>query len=236
MQVAVSINNCRISGPLLSAILENLAESPLWSRLRYDAALQQTTNPPVVEMQCQIFNAITADLTSATFNRMDSVDVKFGYFTSEILLSTEKLITALLRSVRSLLVNLEFRYPFVFSFYGRHLLYTNYNWLIKDIHELQRGSVTSPSASVLEQDANVIFVLTLSSMQKRILHEFNTLNIMKECDLSARRRTSCRKQMEKGDDDLPSASIKNKVVDFSILDVARVEETLRKNHSKELYS
>lgn len=224
----VSVNGCRISGRLLSAIMATLGESSLWSRLRYSAIPQNEGGVLALELQCQLFSAIAVDLSCATFNSVDSVHFEFGYFTSEVSVSIEMLVSALLRSLASLVLNLEYRYPFVFSFYGRELLYTNYNWLIKDIHELQRGSITSRPSTVFEQDTNVIFVLILSSMQRRILSEFNTLNIMKECDASAPRRSRCRKQMEKtADEQLPSTNIKNKVLDLRILDVGRVEAMLR---------
>lgn len=73
-------------------------------------------------------------------------------------------------SFSSLILNLEFKFPFVFSFYGRHLFKLNYKWIKHNISETQSN----------QEEINKALYNNILGLETLMLQEYNTINIMKE--------------------------------------------------------
>lgn len=73
-------------------------------------------------------------------------------------------------SFSSLILNLEFKFPFVFSFYGRQLFKLSYKWIKHNISETQNN----------QQEINNALYNHILGLESLMLQEYNTINIMKE--------------------------------------------------------
>lgn len=188
-----------INGRPTQPVAATIAASPLWELLMYhvdtEAAEEPTRRELAEEMtksedtntstqnsfnlRCRIFGAIAGDLRDVPLLHLRLVIVNICFYSAD-----NFDVNSLLRYLgSSLMLHLEYKYPYVFSVYGRHFFHLNYPWLTRMIRRLGVKDV----ARALE--------VNLVKLERRILSEFNTLNIMVEMtrDLKKLRRAQAQK-------------------------------------------
>lgn len=141
-----------------------------------------------VDLRCRVFDSILSDLElDQTVGYIRNLALDFTMTSPKIALHLQSLIDNLQYSLSSLFLNLEFKYPFVFSYYGRQLIQLNYKALTRSMAML----ATSLEDSEVSELMSVV-PIALGKLQRAILTEFNTLNVMKECDFNYHRSKLCR--------------------------------------------
>lgn len=193
----------------------------------------------MVNLNCNIFNPIKNQLTKNENTSMyESLIVNFKYLTTAAKLDITQFLETLNYLLVSVFINLEYEFPFVFSYYGRKLFKTNYNWIARSIDEvtdfkISHSSKTSLSSfnkhkEILSKDELALKIIL--DLQQKALCEFNTINIWKECDLSKMKIDTCKrlkkKKEELGNSSTENSSIKSMVFNFRFLDVRSVEAML----------
>lgn len=163
-----------------------------------------------------------------SINLLSLVDLDFHYNTFQPKLQLADIIEALNYLLGSLFINLEFKFPFVFSFYGRKLFKTNYNWLVRNLDEMLCSSPANLPSVI--HNKNEAFLQSMKSIQLKALAEYNTLNIMKECDMSGSKLDACKKYssrfLDLGLPPTPNLSIKAMVFDLQLFDLKSIESHL----------
>lgn len=218
----LSINGRKVEGPLLEAIINCVASSLVWNQLQYEVKIGEDEEGKL-ELECRIFNAIANDLRQMEKVQMlNLLILNFNYTTTEPQLFLKLFLCLLEYLLVSLLLNLEFKYPLVFSFHGRQLFQLHYPLIVKTIEELGNPAIEGPH---FERNKNQVLYDNIMKLQRKILYEYNTLNILKECNNSKKRKRSCenyRHNSSKG------ASIKSMVYDLRFVDESAVELYLQK--------
>lgn len=209
------------------AISHSMLEGDIWNQLQYEPYLHPENDDDIgfkLTLKCNLFKKIETDLKKLEkVERFQLLILNFNYNTDREDLTLKDFVECFQYLLISLFLNLEFRYPFVFSFYGRRLFQNNYPWLIKQIDLLFTEAETN---TVLQKNKNKILRENLRRIQEKILSEYNTLNIMKECDLSYSRRQSCQcyKSKHLGNVDYQvNNSIKNMIFHLNFLDIKKIE-------------
>lgn len=195
-----------------------------------------------IDLMCSLFGAILPDVANLPVERMEKLQVTLEYWTSASQCYFESVYRHFQYLLVSLIFKLEYDYPFVFSFYGKHLVQINYRNLVQVHKELaaplsakllvpsesknppnlpeQVSANSVKSYSVVREEPvstsnSVCAPLTVFlKLQKHILHEFNTLNVMKECDSNSHRRKQCKNSWIKS----KSGSFKGLVFSPSVLE------------------
>ena len=99
----------------------------------------------MVGLVCKIFNPISNQFTTLNGEKLIAVDrvnilekitVDIEYLTQDFELSIEELVQDFNNLFTSWIINIEYKYPMVFSFYGRHFFLLNYSTLSKTISEV----------------------------------------------------------------------------------------------------
>lgn len=90
------------------------------------------------------------------------------------------------------MLHLEAEYPFVFSFYGKHLFEINYQSLLRIFTEL-----STPLQGPGEPDRAEMLQLVLEKLQFFIHTKYNTVELMKECAQSSYRLQQCRNSIKR---------------------------------------
>lgn len=205
-------------GPL-SSTFESICdpENLIESQLDAEAVNKDSDDNKIsVDLRCQAFDSILPDLLlikSIEYLRNLTIDFSMTSACSNIYYHV--LVENIQYSLSSLLLNLEFKYPFVFSYYGRHLLRLNYRNLTLNMAMLAPPLIEN--SSKLSQ----IVEIALAKLENAIVTEFNTLNVMKECDLSAHRTKMCREYINKLVKDDARRSIKSKA--YSVTFISRTD-------------
>lgn len=157
-----------------------------------------------LELRCKLFNKISADLVHLPVEKLGRLSVKFECWTPNRSIRFDMLTEYFQYVMTSLILNLEFKYPFIFSFYGKRLVETNYTNLIRSTTEW-----ATPLEGEFVPDKNDILGRCLTKLQFFILYEYNTINIMMECDTNPYRSKMCRESMITGNFEFIRKSLKN---------------------------
>lgn len=238
MYVNISINGCRTDWSqwklLNDAIAQSMTESGIWNSLQYQPSLHIDNDENTgfkLNLKCQVIPQLQNDLSKIeSLGRFCLLILNFNYNTPESKLSLPKLLESLHYLLASLILNLEYKFPLVFSVHGRKLLQNNYPWMITNINEVLSLQLENET-SVYEKNRNLVLMKLISDLQKKTLNEFNTINIMKECDASSSRRKSCEFFKAKSASDtnyVSRTSIKNIVYSFGIINIERILSSLTK--------
>lgn len=187
-----------------------------------------------IDLKCNLFDAILPDVANLAVERLEKVHVTLEYWTPASQCYFESVHRHFQYLLVSLVLKLEYDYPFVFSFYGKHLVQVNYRNLACIHSELatsvkllkladgpqhepgkpfiqadlflsmdksplsaDASSAVATSEPSVRPNANCTLLSVFLKLQKHILYEFNTLNVMKECDSSSHRRSQCKKSWTK---------------------------------------
>lgn len=126
-------------------------------------------------------NTIRLSLTQKTYETLN--DESISYLTSLTyyiliitplpILTLSNLYNHINYLISVLLINLEYKFPLIFSPFGSRYLKIQYNWLKWYINQI-----------ISTGDTTKIFVKNLFNLQQSILHEFNTINIWKQLNRS----------------------------------------------------
>lgn len=238
MNVNLHINGNKVHTTNYESLVEatghSLANCRYWKHIDMDPSLFINDDRPpsfLLYLGCNVSSPIInelLDIKSAfpdAINLLNLIDIDFHYNTYKPNLHLADLVDALNYLFGSLIVNLEFKFPFVFSFYGRKLFKTNYNWLVRNLDETLCSS--PPNNPVLTHDKNRAFLQLMKNIQLKILAEYNTLNIMKECDMSSSKLDAHKKYktrfLELGLSPPSILSIKTMVYDLQVFDLKSIE-------------
>lgn len=157
-----------------------------------------------VVLKCTLFNRISSDFALLPIDQLSHLDVNFHCWTPNPRIHCDTLFDYFQYTFTSLMVNLEYKYPFVFSVYGKRLVKVNYHNLVASSTEL-----ATPLDRSSSPDQNDIVRHVLNKLQSFILYEYNTLNIMLECNTNKYRHKMCKQSMTTGNCDFFLKSLKN---------------------------
>lgn len=141
-------------------------------------------------LKCNLFNRISDDFAHLDVEQLSHLRVTFHCWTPNPRIHCDTLFDYFQYTFTSLMVNLEYKFPFVFSVYGKRLVKVNYRSLVGSTTEL-----ATPLDNSSTPDQNVILRHVLDKLQSFILYEYNTLNIMMECDINKYRHKMCKQSM-----------------------------------------
>lgn len=142
-----------------------------------------------VRLRCKVFDHIFPDTgLELTVGFVRNVFITFKMTSPKLALHFQRLVDNLQYCLSSLFLNLEFKYPFVFSYYGRRLIQLNYKTLTHTMAMLH-----TPLGITETPETHSVVAIALGKLQNAISTEFNNLNIMKECDFNHHRSRLCRK-------------------------------------------
>lgn len=142
-----------------------------------------------VDLRCKIFDSIVPELLpNVDVGYLRQLNVDIAMFSVDATSNFHEVLDVLQYSLASLILNLEFKFPFVFSYYGRLLTKLNYKSLSGRIRKMGAPLNSEDHKS---SEITSISTITLGKLEKAILTEFNTLNVLKECDMSAHRLKLC---------------------------------------------
>lgn len=195
------------SGIILQKDMET---TPLWNLLMFDVSNlvpthnSSNTSTICLGLKCNLFGKISSDFTHIPIEYLSQLYVTFECWTPNARIHFATLTEYFQYTFTSLMLNLEYKYPFVFSFYGKRFFKINYSSLIRSTREF-----AVPLDSVITPDHNDIVQRCLRKLQSFILYEYNTLNIMIECDTNSYRRKMCRESVATGNLDYANKSLKN---------------------------
>lgn len=188
----------------------------------------------LLDLECNVSTPIINDLLDMksafpnSINLLSLIDLDFHFNTFQPKLQLADIVDAMNYLLGSLFINLEFKFPFVFSFYGRKLFKTNYNWLFRNLDEILCSSPENLPSVI--HNKNEAFLQSLKSIQLKALAEYNTLSIMKECDMSGSKLDACKKYrsrfLDLGLPPTPNISIKAMVFDLQLFDLKHIESHL----------
>lgn len=140
------LNGVRVGtpqGPLLKRIRHCFYESPLWGLLEY--CVEPVSLEQLVELVLTLENGLYADVSRLPrVATVDALSLSFDVWTPHELYYSA-IVDYLQYTLTSLVVNLEFRFPFVFSCYGRRIVKINYNTLTLYLRETSGGSLGGDS-------------------------------------------------------------------------------------------
>lgn len=162
-----------------------------------------------IALVCKLFNSLHTDLARLLVDQLEHVHAVFEYWTPSSRVYLRSFLGHFQYLLTSLVVNLEYKYPFVFSFYGKQLVQLNYKNLIRTLTEL-----ATPLDNASQPDHSEILNRAFCKLHVHILTEYNTLNVMKECDTLAYRLKQCRNYKTSSRD---KRSIKNKAYCLRVL-------------------
>lgn len=179
-----------------------------------------------VGLRCQVFDSISTELSSETdVGYFQELSIEFQVSTPSFRIHFNFIMENLQYALSSLILNLEFKFPFVFSYYGRHLVQLNYQNLTTTLSALRRTNCQESTTKILEvkleppepkkespemKEEEPVPIIALKKLKRAILTEYNTLNVMKECDLNHHRSKLCRQFVNKLIEDDSKRSIKCK--------------------------
>lgn len=141
-------------------------------------------------LKCSLFNRISDDFAHLNVDQLSHLQATFQCWTPNARIHCDTLSDYFQYSFTSLMMNLEYKFPFVFSVYGKRLVKVNYRSLVGSTTEL-----ATPLDGSSTPDQNVILRHVLDKLQSFILYEYNTLNIMMECDTNKYRYKMCKQSM-----------------------------------------
>lgn len=171
----------------------------------------------IVDNELQEINELLPD--SIGFLRQLKVDISFN--TKSTSLGIDRLRYSFDYLMVTLFLNLEYKMPFIFSFYGRQLFRNNYRWGSRNINlMMQCQQDNHEELSEHKTSLCKAHLQTLSTLELKMVSEYNTLRIMQECSESKTRFNSCKKsrlRLMNGDTEpyKPNLSVKSTVYDLS---------------------
>ncbi|SGZ52637.1 CIC11C00000001335 [Sungouiella intermedia] len=205
---------------------QSIIESPLWNSLMYEVAdilnvsigsenvegefdantcNHDSLTPSIfLQLRCNLFNKISDDFAYLSVNELSHLAVTFRCWTPNPRIHCDTLMDYFQYTFTSLIVNLEYKFPLVFSVYGKRLVKVNYSNLVRSTLEL-----ATPLDGSSTPDHNMVLSQVLRKLQSFILYEYNTLNIMMECDTNKYRSKMCKESMTTGKCDFALKSLKN---------------------------
>lgn len=169
-----------------------------------------------VDLRCTVFDSIVPGLAlDIDIGYLRNLVVDFSMHTPLSKMYFHVLMENLQYALSSLFLNLELRFPFVFSYYGRQLVQLNYTSLTRTM-----AMLATPLDGSEPDEPSLVQHVALAKLQRAILSEFNTLNVMKECDMSYSRTRLCREYANKLVKDDPKMSIKSKAFRVAVFDAS----------------
>ena len=171
-----------------------ISESLLWPSLMFSVVDTRKPRLATIELalMCKLVNALLPQLSHVLVEHLERLNIIIEYWTPATNCYMDRMNRHFQYLLASLALHLEYSYPFVFSFYGKHLVRLN-------IENLLRVHSYLSALGCAEEKGPPLAEMVLLRLQRSILHEFNSLNIMKECDFSSHRLRQCKDSWLKHD-------------------------------------
>lgn len=160
---------------------------------------------------CKLMDIMGSDLTHLPVGKIERIDISVQLFTFYQTITFDSFSEIFSYLFSSLMLNLEYSYPFAFSHFGRHLLHLNYASMVRT-YSLILTNIETYKAP----DQNDILLKVLTRLRGAILHEFNTLNVMIECDTIESARRSIRKSAEANDKNAFTKTVKRLAIQLTL--------------------
>ncbi|KAM9920526.1 hypothetical protein OXX80_012421 [Metschnikowia pulcherrima] len=191
IKVFVNDNSLEEEGTL-NLLQRQLENAPIWKHLMFSIVSAPVSDDVRGDLQlilrCDLIHPILPDLAHTKNVRfLQSLAIRFENWSPHSAVYFEDIFDNFQYLLTSLMLNLEFKYPLVFSYYGKQFVKVNYKSLIKNT-----TLFATPLDNKSIPDHNIILSAVLRRLQRAILFEFNTLNVMKECDIRPWQASSCR--------------------------------------------
>lgn len=169
-------------------LFDDVRQSKFWSSLRYGITSTSYSSHVDVLIGCKLMDIIGSDLTHLPVGKIERIDISVQLFTLCKTITFDCFSEMFSYLFTTLMLNLEYSYPFAFSHYGRNLLHANYAAMVRTYSLILTSYETNEAP-----DQNDILLKVLTRLKAVILHEFNTLNVMMECDVTKSARRSIAK-------------------------------------------
>lgn len=172
----------------------SLVKSAFWKQILFELSPPDHDHGSLsLYLKCKLFADLLSDFKHTdNVAFVERIHIVYKYHTPCLLVYYSCLFNNLQYSLASLMLDLEKDYPFVFSFYGKHLFEINYHTLIRCFTEL-----ATPLQGPGEADLAEILQLVLEKLHHFLLTKYNTVEVMKECDKSSYRLQQCRKSISR---------------------------------------
>lgn len=105
----------------------------------YDVEEDPSSSTVYFLLRCNLFSRISGDFTHIAVGSMKHLDVTFECWTPNERIRFDTVTHYLQYTFTSLILNLEYKYPFVFSVFGKRLVRINYSTLVRTGIEFATG-------------------------------------------------------------------------------------------------
>ncbi|ODV78117.1 uncharacterized protein CANTADRAFT_23221 [Suhomyces tanzawaensis NRRL Y-17324] len=205
VNLSIHLNGRKISGTCYNSLLEKVgycfARSPVWTSMGYELSLS-VDNCICLNLGCRIFTPLLDELIPATndpgtaqVRTLQRFSISLHYYTDSQELHLDGLLQAFEYLLRSWAVNMEYKFPLIFSYYGRQFFRLNYNCICKTIDELFDPQVDTKNPKA-NADKYTTLIHCLLKLQRNVMTEFNILNVLKELDQSSSRRCAVKNAVD----------------------------------------
>lgn len=175
----ILVNGTNLHGLLAESIANSFETSLFWSQLEYLVKVSLDNKFSFeTSLECQIFHPIINELVELgdRVKLLDIMVVDFSFYTKGDNLELNQLIEAMEYSFISLFINLEYKYPLIFSNYGRKFFKENYSWVVRSVHEM----IVTPDITntIAENTFKFIMIQNITAMYNQILSKHHTIYML----------------------------------------------------------
>lgn len=238
------------SETLVDSLGHALNESELWKELGYSTGLfiEPDNYTFVLKLVCHAVTPTIGDFLTIKSQHPDEVNFlqqmtwNFHYNKNNTQVELQSLVSTMNIALCSLLINLELKFPFIFSFYARKLFQLNYKMFSQNITELHNVFPSSNESDLKDAEKShlkrpKIYYLSklLKTFQTKVRNCYSTLEIIQQCNTTSSRLQSCKRHKNKlGDINTePSVPVHSMLYNLCVLDLSVVERYI-KNCSRDL--
>ncbi|CCE78792.1 Piso0_000821 [Millerozyma farinosa CBS 7064] len=245
--IKAGATNCET---LVDSLGHALNDSELWQELNYSTGLfiEPGNSTFVLKLSCQAVTPAIGDFLTIRSSYPDDVNFlqqmtwNFHYSKNDRQVELHSLVSTMNFMLCSLLIDLEMKFPFIFSFYARKLFQLNYKMFSQNITELHSVFPYSDETGLLESEKSHLgrpkaYYLSklLNTFQTKVRNCYTTLEIIHQCNTTSSRLQSCKRYRKKLEDRnaQPAAPVHSMSYNLCLLDLSIVERYI-KNDARDL--
>lgn len=231
---------------LVDSLGHALNESESWHELGYYTGLfiEPDNYSFVLKLACQAVAPAIGDFSTIRSLHPDDVNFlqqmtwNFHYSKNDTQIELQSLVSTMNLTLCSLLIDLELKFPFIFSFYARKLFQLNYKMFSQNITELYSVFPSSNEASLRDSEKTHLgrpksYYLSklLSTFQTKVRNCYTTLEIIRQCNTTSSRFQSCKRYRKKLEDINAhiSVPVHSMLYNLCLLDISAVERYIKNN-------
>lgn len=222
----------------------------MWQELGYSTELfiEPDNYTFVLKLACQAVTPAIGDFLTIRSLHPDDVNFlqqmtwNFYYSKNDARVELQSLVSSMNLMLCSLLIDLESKFPFIFSFYARKLFQLNYKMFSQNITELHTVFPSSNETNLrnaeedhLERPKTYYLAKLLNTFQAKVRNCYTTLEIIRQCNTTSSRLQSCKRykrKLENGNAQL-SVPVHSMLYNLCLLDLSAVKRNI-KNDARDL--